>query len=1040
LTELAFVTIEDNDPEELTLKQLENVIEEIGTLNDIAENLTEFIGDVYSSHNFSNPNITAVQALAANEAWKTTAKQIGGVTGAIGTITSTVGHVVNAWQHYHESGIALGTAKFVDETIVDLLIASGSGLVGRVVTGGAIAVTTFAVGGTLAPIIVGVTAGALVTNTVKTILESHFKPEDGGGGAMFDSMALLAVPSASNTFGDYTLGSAPPKAKWEYNADTDTFKWLSAPSAADIARLKTQLGFDNKSLLLSGDRGPNKADFILGGNGSDTLKGLTGNDALFGKKGNDSLFGDAGDDVLDGAEGDDVMEGGLGNDLLNGGDGVDTVTYASFGVGIFAGLGQDLAVYFNGKITETDELIGVENVIGGKGHDTLIGDAGNNVIDGGTGDDWINGAGGKDTLHGGIGNDTISYLHALDDVTIALSDTTTTLFLAGAAAGDIATGFENLSGGAGNDKLTGNKANNTIEGGDGADIMDGGLGTDTLSYEDSILGNVTVTLVLGGKAIVEGADADFDEAINFENLTGTALGDVLAGDSKANVLSGLEGDDVLRGNGGADTLNGGANSDTADYGMIIDSKLAIIVALGEAGKSVKVAGTAKNGANVSDAVGDTLLNIENVIGGAGNDTLTGNSLDNLLAGSGGDDILSGLAGSDTLVGGSGANRLIGGAGADKLDGTGGASDIADYAKSASGIIINLSSGKGLGGDAESDTLTAIEHVVGSAKNDRITANADANFLNAGAGIDTLSYENSAAGVIVDLSKQFTVDAKGVFGGKTALEGVGGDSAGDKFSGFENLVGSGQADSLFGGNNANRIEGGAGADRINGGLGLDTADYSASAVMMTIDLTRQGQTDTTGNILADGTAQTGGDAQGDLLWHIENVVGGSAIDLLIGDKNANFLEGRDGNDTLQGGDGNDRLIGGSGADTLIGGTGNDTFVYLLSTDSVAVLNGDVIDASKSDVIKFFEAGKDKIDLKGIDANPLVNGDQAFKINKTFNYFSIPGQIAIASDPATLEGQAGFENGVFIDIDGDDTTDMYLSVFSLNKALSASDFIL
>ncbi|MFM8224156.1 MAG: hypothetical protein ACKOJF_35090, partial [Planctomycetaceae bacterium] len=44
---------------------------------------------------------------------------------------------------------------------------------------------------------------------------------------------------------------------------------------------------------------------------------------------------------------------------------------------------------------------------------------------------------------------------------------------------------------------------------------------------------------------------------------------------------------------------------------------------------------------------------ENVLGGAGNDLLTGNTLANLLSGNAGNDTLVGLAGNDTLAGGLG---------------------------------------------------------------------------------------------------------------------------------------------------------------------------------------------------------------------------------------------------------------------------------------------------------------------------------------------------------------------------------------------------
>ena len=55
-------------------------------------------------------------------------------------------------------------------------------------------------------------------------------------------------------------------------------------------------------------------------------------------------------------------------------------------------------------------------------------------------------------------------------------------------------------------------------------------------------------------------------AFNIENVTGSSVGDSLAGNAERNVLSGAGGDDTLKGNGGNDTLHGGAGTaDTAVY-------------------------------------------------------------------------------------------------------------------------------------------------------------------------------------------------------------------------------------------------------------------------------------------------------------------------------------------------------------------------------------------------------------------------------------------------------------------------------------------
>lgn len=60
--------------------------------------------------------------------------------------------------------------------------------------------------------------------------------------------------------------------------------------------------------------------------------------------------------------------------------------------------------------------------------------------------------------------------------------------------------------------------------------------------------------------------------------------------------------------------------------------------------------------------------IENALGGAGNDAITGNSSANVLDGGAGSDKLDGADGNDLLKGGAGNDLLLGGAGDDQLDG------------------------------------------------------------------------------------------------------------------------------------------------------------------------------------------------------------------------------------------------------------------------------------------------------------------------------------------------------------------------------------
>ncbi|WP_139353629.1 calcium-binding protein, partial [Pseudomonas koreensis] len=126
--------------------------------------------------------------------------------------------------------------------------------------------------------------------------------------------------------------------------------------------------------------------------------------------------------------------------------------------------------------------------------------------------------------------------------------------------------------------------------------------------------------------------------------------------------------------------------------------------------------------------------------------INGTSGTDTLVGTSSADELYGFAGNDSLSGGEGNDLLDGGAGADVLNGGNGI-DTASYANSTAGVTVNLVSGTGIGGDAQGDTLTSIETVVGSAFNDNLTASLAGNSLIGGAGNDVYFVNGSAVNVI-----------------------------------------------------------------------------------------------------------------------------------------------------------------------------------------------------------------------------------------------------------------------------------------------------
>ena len=470
--------------------------------------------------------------------------------------------------------------------------------------------------------------------------------------------------------------------------------------------------------------------------------------------------------------------------------------------------------------------------------------------------------------------------------------------------------------------------------------------------------------------------------------------DALGGDD---VAIGWSGDDVIRGGAGADVIIGGllnaagiitlSGIDAADYttsvdGVTIDLSVLISLTLPILGINIQLTGASQGFGG--DAQGDYLVGIVNLIGSnTGGDNLSGSAAANTMNGQGGNDTLNGQGGNDILLGGAADDILIGGGGADSLQGGAGSNDTADYSGSASPVTVNLTTGTGTGGDAQGDTLTGIERVIGSAGDDTLTGSAGNDTLIGGAGadaltgnggVDTADYSGSGAGVTVDL---------------TAGTGLGGDAQGDTLNGIENITGTAFIDTLTGDAGANTIlgldgndtiRGGAGADNLDGGASTDMVDYFTSGSGVTVNL-------------ADNTA-SGGDAAGDTIINFEWIRGSEFVDNLTGSAGGNMISGEGGDDTINGGagndalfgeagsdtidggDGDDRLVGGAGADSLTGGAGHDTVYYddalagvTLNLGNIAVNTGDAAGDTYSGIEAFAGSNFNDVMIGDSEANLL-----------------------------------------------------------------------
>ncbi|MGK9171339.1 hypothetical protein KXR53_33935 [Inquilinus limosus] len=120
----------------------------------------------------------------------------------------------------------------------------------------------------------------------------------------------------------------------------------------------------------------------------------------------DTIAGTGGANGLAGGAGNDTLRGGAGGDRLDGGAGIDTVTYTESGIGVVISLP---AVQVSGGHAQGDLLIGIENLHGSAGADSLTGDGLANVLNGWAGKDQLTGGGGADRFtfhavtHSGVG-------------------------------------------------------------------------------------------------------------------------------------------------------------------------------------------------------------------------------------------------------------------------------------------------------------------------------------------------------------------------------------------------------------------------------------------------------------------------------------------------------------------------------------------------------------------------------------------------------------------------------------------------------------
>ncbi|MEM7188066.1 MAG: calcium-binding protein, partial [Pseudomonadota bacterium] len=625
--------------------------------------------------------------------------------------------------------------------------------------------------------------------------------------------------------------------------------------------------------------------------------------------------GDAGDDQIWIASSNAQLTGGTIS--LAGGTGNDTISGA------------------------LDSLTGVSNTLtfdGGDDDDLLI--AAGELSGLGTGDISLTNS--RISLNGGSDQDRIIISAASSvvlPVNISLTGTST-IDAVGGSGNDtleitahdliLVGGWMNLDGGTGNDTINGafnlDATNTTITaaGGDNDDvILLAGNNTVTTGGEISLIGTTINLLGNDGDDLVQLTDRLDQSGIFPPTVT-------LDGSSTIIIDGGADDDQVQVGGdevdlvGGTVSLLGGTGNDTINVASVeveIDGT-ALLIDGGEGDDTIGLA------ANRSDVEAGTTISLA---GGAGNDsidiytlgtwfnsvtpTIDGGSGNDTIRGSFVDDLIYGGQDEDSINGDSGNDTIFGGLADDTL--SGGDEDDRIFGDEGMDLIY---------GGNQDDTLR------GGDDQDAVFGDAGVDLIYGGDGGDTLSGGDDADRLFGELGTDL------IYGG-----------IGD--------------DTVNAGNDDDTIFGDQGADLIYGGNDIDTMSYIGSAAGVQVGI-------------GTGIAGAGGDAQGDLLYEIENLVGTSQADSLAGTGGDNTIWGEDGNDFIN--------LASGGTDDGRGGAGDDAFYF-----------GDAFDVT--DRVDGGSGIQDQIGLQGDYSAGVTFGPQSTLGIETVAL--LPGNLTAFGAPGT-----------------------------------------
>lgn len=572
------------------------------------------------------------------------------------------------------------------------------------------------------------------------------------------------------------------------------------------------------------------------------INGTSDADILLGTDGNDELYG---------LESDDQIWGTTGSDLLDGGEAFDSVSYQLMSQSVSVDFREGLATVTKAD-GSVDTLVGIEKVIGSAHNDTLASSIAGVTLAGDNGDDvYIVGSEGVSIIEDEYGG--------YDELRTSVNTQKMDPFLEKMTF--TGTGDFKGYGNAGANVIIAGAGNDVFWGGDGGDQFFGGEGFDTVSYTDSLEGvSIELSSIWGATGIAWG-----DTYSSIEAVQGSNFNDVIFAGASAMAMDGADGFDAV------------------DYSPSND---AVSIEFRD-GKGFGSGGYAE---------GDTLINVEKVVGTNLDDHFTANSGGVTFEGGWGSDVYTINSEGVTIIesdSGMGYDELYTSLSVMKMD---------PFIEKMT--YTGTADFTGYGNDSDN-------HIFGGSGNDLFYGGAGRDVFVGGAGTDIVSYDDSDTGVVVGLWKL----------------GQNGTAEGDMYYDIEGLQGSRFNDVMDAGREDAILEGGNGDDVINGNDGNDHL-YGGLKSGLDGDVA---QADTLSGGSGDdvivsavndlGTVAHGDQGSDTITVHNGSAFGDDGYDVLTGTGNNYLLSGGSGNDVL-----NLNLPGQSGTGGIaLGGTGDDTYI-------------------------------------------------------------------------------------------------------------------